>query len=135
MRWATTPGLPDWRQVVELPVPGQAGPDTEPAARFGDNSHMQLDFFCHRPETERGRSAGAWLGAAIPFFCWIVRYSSNYRTQLHDRIPWHLVRTGYHGSLRRRPEKNTLHHHSPLPVIAYPNAQQHPSTHDRQARW
>src|SRR5947207_11189182 len=73
-----TAGLRDWSRVVELFAPGQDAPDRKSGTRFGGNSHMRLDFFCCRPETEGSRSAIPYREAAIPFFCWIVRSGSNY---------------------------------------------------------
>src|SRR5262249_22277002 len=131
--WEETAGPQDWSRVAELSAPGQDGPDRRLATRFGGNSHMRLDFFCCRPETEGSRSAIPYRESAIPFFCWIVRSGSNYQTPLCDSMLLHRARTGYHCSLRGR-DQNIHHHQSLLPPFAYPNAQWHPSIPDSQAR-
>ena len=120
-------------QVVATSCLGPAAPDRKSAATFASNSNTLLDFFRCRQEKERGRSPIAWREAVIPFFSWIVRCSSNCRTLLYDRIPWHLVRTGCHCSPGSRGKK-TPRHQPHLPAGVYPKAQQHRSIHDSQAK-
>src|SRR5262245_15301962 len=100
--WEETAGPQDWSRVVELSAPGQDGPDRRLGTRFGGNSHMRLDFFCCRPETEGSLSAIPYREAAIPFFCWIVRSGLSYQSPLNDSTLLLLARTGCHCSPTRR---------------------------------